>query len=78
MSYQLPPDVASWSVVFQQLEGNKAKLGIEDYSVSQTTLEQVLKVIMFGKCFCTNVIALLCCPFMQVFLQFAKVQDFGP
>ena len=41
MAYQLPPEVASWSVVFQQLETNKTMLGIEDYSVSQTTLEQV-------------------------------------
>ena len=31
----------SWSYIFGQLERNRAALNIIDYSVSQTTLEQV-------------------------------------
>ena len=41
MTYQLPSANTSWSTVFQQLEDNKERLSIIDYSVSQTTLEQV-------------------------------------
>ena len=41
MTYQLPSDIASWSAVFRELESNKTNLDIVDYSVSQTTLEQV-------------------------------------
>ena len=39
--YQLPKTNLSWSQIFQQIESNKERLGIVDYSVSQTTLEQV-------------------------------------
>ena len=76
MAYQLPPEVASWSVVFQQLETNKTVLGIEDYSVSQTTLEQVFLswLIMNSP---PIVIYSIVIVLVQVFLQFAKVQDFG-
>ncbi len=41
VTYQLPGGGLSWSSVFRQLESNKERLGIIDYSVSQTTLEQV-------------------------------------
>ena len=41
VTYQLPSAGLSWSSVFRQLETNKDRLGIIDYSVSQTTLEQV-------------------------------------
>lgn len=41
VTYQLPTNAMSWSSVFRQLESNKERLGIVDYSVSQTTLEQV-------------------------------------
>ena len=41
MTYRLPTNAMSWSSVFRQLESNKERLGIVDYSVSQTTLEQV-------------------------------------
>ena len=41
MTYRLPTSAMSWSSVFRQLETNKERLGIVDYSVSQTTLEQV-------------------------------------
>ena len=41
MTYQLPSAGLTWASVFRQLESNKERLGIIDYSVSQTTLEQV-------------------------------------
>ena len=41
MTYQLPSGGLTWSSVFRQIEANKERLGIIDYSVSQTTLEQV-------------------------------------
>ena len=41
VTYQLPSADVSWSSLFRQLESNKERLGIIDYSVSQTTLEQV-------------------------------------
>jgi len=48
VTYQLPSADISWSTVFQQLEDNKERLSIVDYSVSQTTLEQVRSI---GFCF---------------------------
>ena len=47
VTYWLPSDEISWSKVFRLLEENKEDLGIIDYSVSQTTLEQVF--IRFAK-----------------------------
>jgi len=41
VTYQIPSANTTWSTVFRQLENNKARLNITDYSVSQTTLEQV-------------------------------------
>lgn len=41
VTYQLPTGDFSWSSIFRQIENNKERLGIVDYSVSQTTLEQV-------------------------------------
>ena len=41
LMYQLPKSNLSWSQIFQRIENNKERLGIIDYSVSQTTLEQV-------------------------------------
>lgn len=41
MTYQLPSIGVSWAAVFHQMESNKERLGIVDYSVSQTTLDQV-------------------------------------
>ena len=39
--YHIPSSNLSWSSIFRQMESNKERLGIIDYSVSQTTLEQV-------------------------------------
>ena len=52
VAYHLPSADLTWSSVFRQLENNKERLGIIDYSVSQTTLEQVrLKCyIMYKVC----------------------------
>ena len=41
MSYQLPLSNMSLARVFKDIEENKERLGITDYSVSQITLEQV-------------------------------------
>lgn len=47
VTYWLPSEGVSWSAVFRLLEENKERLHIVDYSVSQTTLEQVF--INFAK-----------------------------
>jgi ATP-binding cassette subfamily A (ABC1) protein 3 len=47
VTYQLPGAGLSWSAMFRQLETHKERLGIVDYSISQTTLEQVF--INFAK-----------------------------
>ena len=51
-----------WADVFQQIESHKEALGIEDYSVSQTTLDQVC-VGGGDKCVwvCLRHIACMCC-----------------
>ena len=45
MTYQLPSSGVTWSSVFRQLEQNRQRLHIVDYSVSQTTLDQVSREI---------------------------------
>lgn len=41
VAYQLPSNSVTWGSIFQDIEDNKERLGIVDYSISQTTLEQV-------------------------------------
>ena len=41
LTYQIVSQNMQWSHVFGVLENSKQRLGIVDYSVSQTTLEQV-------------------------------------
>jgi hypothetical protein len=41
LEYQLPSGCAPLSFVFSQLETGKEKLNIQDYSISQTTLDRV-------------------------------------
>jgi ATP-binding cassette subfamily A (ABC1) protein 3 len=49
VSLTLPSNGLSWSEIFRKLEEHKEYLGIEDYSVSQTTLEQVfLDMVKYG------------------------------
>ena len=48
VGYQLPGTGITWSSIFRQIESNKERLGIVDYSVSQTTLDQVRKYFRGG------------------------------
>lgn len=41
LQYQLPSSLTSLARIFSLLSKNKEALSIEDYSVSQTTLDQV-------------------------------------
>ena len=41
MTYQIPAEGVTWSALFRTVEQNKEQFRIIDYSVSQTTLEQV-------------------------------------
>lgn len=41
LQYQLPTSLTSLARIFSLLSTNKEALSIEDYSVSQTTLDQV-------------------------------------
>lgn len=41
LSYQVYNPGLKWSYIFRTIEGSKDRLQIEDYSVSQTTLEQL-------------------------------------
>ena len=50
VSYQLPSGNLSWSSTFREIETNKERLGIVDYSVSQTTLDQVRHYIVDVDC----------------------------
>ena len=43
MTYQIPAEGVTWSALFRTVEQNKEQFHIIDYSVSQTTLEQVRK-----------------------------------
>ncbi|KAM7436905.1 hypothetical protein ABFA07_013407 [Porites harrisoni] len=47
LHYQIVNEALSWSYIFGQLERNRSALNIVDYSISQTTLEQVF--INFAK-----------------------------
>ncbi|KAM7427451.1 hypothetical protein ABFA07_021424 [Porites harrisoni] len=47
LHYQIVNEALSWSYIFGQLERNRHALNIVDYSISQTTLEQVF--INFAK-----------------------------
>ena len=44
VTYQLCNETLRWATVFREVERNRDRLGVVDYSVSQTTLEQVIKV----------------------------------
>lgn len=47
LQYQLPSSLTSLARIFSLLSKNKEKISIEDYSVSQTTLDQVSKYSIF-------------------------------
>jgi hypothetical protein len=48
LQYQLKSNI-KLSYIFGQLEAVRTHLSIEDYSVSQTTLDQVCKIIFYDK-----------------------------
>ena len=41
VTYRIPAEGVTWSSLFRTVEEHKEELGIVDYSVSQTTLDQV-------------------------------------
>lgn len=45
LEYQLHNESTSLPLVFGELERNREALNIEEYSVSQTTLDQVIKIL---------------------------------
>lgn len=49
LKYCIPVKDLSLSQVFGALEGEKERLGLEDYSVSQSTLEQVFLSLANGQ-----------------------------
>ena len=87
VTYHLPAAGFSWSLVFRALEGNKERLGIVDYSISQTTLEQVCVYVCVCVCVCVYVWVTYLCVHIsivlilplspQVFLGFAAVEKEG-
>uniref|UniRef100_A0A9J7YH64 P-type phospholipid transporter n=1 Tax=Cyprinus carpio carpio TaxID=630221 RepID=A0A9J7YH64_CYPCA len=50
LQYQLPSSLTSLARIFSLLSKNKEQLHIEDYSVSQTTLDQVSEMFSEGSC----------------------------
>lgn len=46
LTYNVPADNIKWSTVFGIMENAKKSLKIEDYSVSQNTLEQVVLTLV--------------------------------
>ena len=47
ITYRIPSKRLTWSLIFKHIEANKERLGIIDYSVTQTTLEQVSRTEFF-------------------------------
>lgn len=41
LTYNIPSKEIKWSEIFGTLEGAKQELDIEDYSIGQTSLEQI-------------------------------------
>lgn len=80
LQYQLPSSLTSLARIFSLLSKNKEALSIEDYSVSQTTLDQVSKptcgaaihlIVIFSS---SKDLFLMSTP-QQVFVNFAKDQS---
>lgn len=68
LQYQLPSNACSLAYVFDVLSNNYEELGVSDYSVSQTTLDQVSETSL-----------LQICPEMcRGFLSVCKFPDYLP
>jgi hypothetical protein len=53
LNYEVPRrSIKLLSQAFKLLEENKTKLGIDDYVLSQSTLEQVRDVLCCLSCYC--------------------------
>lgn len=80
LQYQLPSSLTSLAHIFSILAKNKDMLRIEDYSVTQTTLDQVHTFHQSVTCL-LSVSCLHClsahsfCFLLQVFVNFAKDQS---
>ncbi len=62
MNFELPrSERVTWSTLFEQIEGLTGRFEIADYSLSQTTVEQVKRAFYFSKQ--KN---------LQVFLEFSR------
>lgn len=46
LTYSVPVEYVKWSALFDIMENAKKTLSIEDYSVSQSTLEQVVLTLV--------------------------------
>ena len=59
--YHLPESGLTWARIFGLMESAKTKYQIEDYSVGQTTLEQVISTIQSSlSCFITKKKQMFC------------------
>ncbi|NXU06617.1 ABCA1 protein, partial [Buphagus erythrorhynchus] len=77
LQYHLPARVTSLATVFSLLATHRGPCHIEDYSVSQTTLDQVTgEAGVRAGWPCPTVLSLIM-PFLQVFMHFAQEQSDG-
>lgn len=77
LQYHLPARVTSLATVFSLLAANRGPCHIEDYSVSQTTLDQVTGEAVVGVWWpCPMVLSLIMLS-LQVFVHFAQEQSDG-
>ncbi|NXP65823.1 ABCA1 protein, partial [Chloropsis cyanopogon] len=77
LQYHLPARVTSLATVFSLLAAHRGPCHIEDYSVSQTTLDQVTGEAGVRALWpCPRVLSLIM-PFLQVFMHFAQEQSDG-
>ena len=77
MTYQLCNESLRWATVFREIERHREELGVADYSVSQTTLEQVRfgeKTSNSGPGSLSCKCGVTLCFDVQVFVNFAKDQ----
>ncbi|NXU17168.1 ABCA1 protein, partial [Pardalotus punctatus] len=77
LQYHLPARAASLATVFSLLAAHRGPCHIEDYSVSQTTLDQVTGEASVGVWWPCPVVLPLIIPSLQVFVHFAQEQSDG-
>lgn len=77
LQYHLPARVTSLATVFSLLATHRGPCHIEDYSVSQTTLDQVTGEAGVRAGWPCPMVLFLIMPFLQVFMHFAQEQSDG-